>query len=377
MKLKILIFISILLIYNLFSSTAQNIRKIYLIFVTHEGMSELTYTNDDFENGRFKETTYLPEDFDANSYSPEDLRCIRHYKDRIKNNVMVINPITRFAVSIIDIWKYGIHPVWIERNDDFLLISDSDNNITIKKINSYDYKVISSGKDNLICNMTVDASGTNLFYTFLNNKKPCMGIIDIKSASCVKTIPLLDIKNDEYYYPSSIVAGKSKIYITLATKNGGELLFINNKDYSVNKLLNLEKIPTDIAITKDGMKIYIVNKNADNISVISLFLKKITCVISVGAEPAKIAISPDGTRAIVSNSKSNNVSIIDVKTDTVITTIPTGKNPIGVAISPDSKTAFVANYSSDYVTMIDLTENKSIGNTIPFPGGHPFDIVVK
>jgi YVTN family beta-propeller protein len=233
-------------------------------------------------------------------------------------------------------------------------------------------------ENNNIFDIAVGNSDTKLFCALIG-KEPSVGVIDLVSNKYIKTIKLPRLKDASVGQPWGIGTYRNgqMAYVTLGTATGGELAFVNTNTNSVEGTVTVGQNPFGVAVTPDGNKIYVANQNSGNVSVIDGNARKVIFTIPVGNSPVRVAISPDGLKAIVTNQMSYNISIIDIKLNRVIATLPVGKEPIGISISRDGKRAYVANHSSDDITMIDLANNSVIGNTIPFPGGKPYDVVAK
>jgi YVTN family beta-propeller protein len=316
-------------------------------------------------------------------FTPESIRDFQQtsimYRDKKKNNLLVINSITRGAVSIIE-WTPSVMPMYLDMTDNGILcLADSSNNITLMNTNSNNAvtSTVPMG-NNIVCDIAIGNSNTRLFCALMG-AEPSVGVIDIVANSYIKTINLPRLKDGTIGQPWGIGTYRSgqKAYVTLGTATGGELVFINTNTNSVEGTVTVGQNPFGVAVTPDGTKIYVANQNSGNVSVVDANTRKVITTITVGMSPLRVAVSPDGSKAIVTNQMSNNVSVIDVRTNSVITTLPVGKEPMGVSISRDGKRAYVANHSSDSISMIDLSNNSWVGNTIPVPGGKPYDVVAK
>jgi len=293
------------------------------------------------------------------------------------NNLMVINPVPVNTLNIIDLNPY-ISAMWLDITaNGILCVADSSNNVTLMDTNSNNsiLSIIPLG-NNIICDTAIGNSDARLFCALMG-AEPSVGVIDISSGKYIKTINLPKLKDGTRGQPWGIGTAGNMVYVTLGTPSGGELAFINTNANSLEGTATVGQNPFGAGAIPDGSKIYVANQNSETVSVVDGKGRNVIGIIPVGKSPVRVAVSSDGSKVVVTNKDSNNVSVIDVKTDTVIKTLTTGKEPVGVCISKDGKRAYVVNHGSDDITIIDLINDSVIGNTTPFTGGKPYDVVVK
>ena len=315
-----------------------------------------------------------------NMVKPEDMATFSQYNDKKKNNLMVVNSISRAAVSIIE-WTPNVRPFWLDMDDNGkLYIADSNNNITIMSTgaNNAVMSTIPMG-GYIICDIAVGASGSRLFCALASAGDPAVGVIDTTTNSFLKAIPLPRLKDQSIGQPWGICAHRTgqRAYVTLGTDIAGEVVIINTLNNSVQGTVTVGQNPFGLDVTPDGRKLYVANQNSATVTVIDTTTSQVIATVGVGLSPTRVAMTPDGSKAVVTNKGSNSVSIIDTMTNSVITTLPVGNEPIGVSVSKDGKIACVANSKSDNISIIDLTMNSVVNNTIPFPQGMPFDVIAK
>jgi YVTN family beta-propeller protein len=88
-------------------------------------------------------------------------------------------------------------------------------------------------------------------------------------------------------------------------------------------------------------KAYLANGASNLVTVLDTSNDAVLNTIPVGASPSQVAVTKDGLRAYVSNSASNTVSVIDTATDAVIATIPVGAGPSVIAATPNGDFVYV------------------------------------
>jgi YVTN family beta-propeller protein len=299
-----------------------------------------------------------------------------------KNVLMVINSLSGSAVDIIE-WHDNVMPLRLAIKDrKILYIADSANNITVmdtERNNSVITVIPLEKKRNgyLIEDIATGNEGKNLYCGCSNLKKPVVKVIDTTRNIYVKTISLPALKDNSIGQPLSIVTHGQMAYVSLATSENGEVVFINTAVNTVEATVPVEKNPQGLVITPDGKKLYVANMYSKSISIIDTFKKEVSDTLNLDFKPARLTITPDGSKILVARMGSNSVSIIDTDTDSLVTTRLTGREPGCIAISGDGKFAFVGNSGSDDITIIDMAKNITTSSTRPFYGGTPLSIVVK
>lgn len=311
----------------------------------------------------------------------EELQTFIQYFDKKRNNLMVINSATKGPVSIVESWQPEIKPQWLDMNDKgVLFLADSANNISVYNTGNGLSQITTMNMGEAIWDIAVGNSGSRLFCCLGNLSAPSIGVIDTNSYSYITSITLPRMKNGDIGQPWGIATHKTGNTAYVATGNdiGGEVIAINTVTNSVISTVTVGQFPFGLDVTPDGKKVYVANMNSGSVSVIDTVKNQVIATINVGPNPVKVAITPDGTKALVTcKNEEGIIIVINTLTDTVWTAIPVGKEPVGVAITGDGKRAYVANSRSDNISIIDLSLNSVMGNTIPFPGGTPFDISVR
>jgi len=310
----------------------------------------------------------------------QEMQTFAQYSGKKKNNLLIVNSVTRGAVSIIE-WNPNVRPFWLDMSDNGMLyIADSSNNITVLNTNANNAVMTTIALGSyIVCDIALGMSGSRLYCALGSGGDPVVGVIDTTSNSFLQTIPLPRLKDGSIGQPWGICTHKNgqRAYVALGTATGGEVVFINTLSNSVQGTVTVGQNPFGLDVTPDGKKLYVANQNSANVSVVDTTTSQVTGTVGVGFSPTRVAITPDGSRAFVTNKGSNSVTVIDTMTNSAITTLPVGQEPVGIAISRDGKTAYVTNTKSDDVSMIDVMSNAVINKTIPFPGGMPFDVIVK
>jgi 40-residue YVTN family beta-propeller repeat len=123
---------------------------------------------------------------------------------------------------------------------------------------------------------------------------------------------------------------------------------------------NVDRSPTDVALTPDGRRALTTNRTADSVSLVDLTTGKVLAETVVGDEPFAATVAADGSRALVTNYGDDSLSILTLTPTgaTVAATVPVGDEPRGVAVSADGRTAFVALAGENAVAVVDLSARK-------------------
>ncbi len=346
-------------------SSIEDLEKqnVYLLYVANAGPIVRKFDKADSSNPWGNDLTPLP----TGEYTNTD------YK---KNNILIINSASCWPVGIIK-WEPGVRPFWIDMDDKGILyVVDNENIVTVIDTGQQN-KIIStiSMEEGFIMDMALEDRGNRLFCAI--GGASSVGVINTETHCFIKNIPLPRLEDGSIGQPWGIAVKDNFVYVATGRPTIGEVVFINSNVYCIEATVTVGTNPFGIAVTPDGKKLYVANQDSANVSVIDTNSRKVTATVEAGYLPTGVAITPDGNKALVSNRGSNSVTIIDTLTDKVLVTVATGKEPVGIAISKDGKMAFVANSASDDVTMIDLERNCVTGNTWPFHGGKPIDLVLK
>lgn len=125
----------------------------------------------------------------------------------------------------------------------------------------------------------------------------------------------------------------------------------------------IDRSPTDVALSRDGRRVLTANSTADSVSLVDTAAGKVLAEIAVGKRPFDVAFRADGREALVTNCGGNSVSVLAVDGDklTLLRTIPVGDEPRGVLYGNDADggtKAFVALGGESAVAALDTAAGK-------------------
>jgi YVTN family beta-propeller protein len=305
---------------------------------------------------------------------------------------------------IIDGENYTTNSLQIDKDDitDFinnylffdhyaLKVNPIKNKIYISNINESSVLVIDGEKNQIVKNITVGSSPTDLDIDFEENlvyvanyNSKTISIINGTTDDLIKSIKVEVL-------PRSIMIDQSKdiIYIdghfspikshknTLLLPNQiykSKISFINLKQIKDSGIIQVGNAPYAISYNNITGKIYVTNTFSNNVSVIDALTQKVEDTIAVQTTPAGIDVNPKTNKIYVANVYSNTVSVIDGKTNTVEKNITVGLYPYIVDVNPNTNKIYVTNTLSNTVSVIDGKTNTVEKNITV--GLQPSDIAV-
>ncbi|MEP6756449.1 MAG: cytochrome c peroxidase [Chthonomonadales bacterium] len=124
--------------------------------------------------------------------------------------------------------------------------------------------------------------------------------------------------------------------------------------------VELDRSPTDLAITADGRFAVTANATSNTVSLVDLTNGKLIAETAAGKRPFCISIAPTANRCAVSNQDGNSVTLYTM-TPTVLVKrveISVGDQPRGLTFSKDGKRLFVALSGEDRIAAIDVATRR-------------------
>jgi DNA-binding beta-propeller fold protein YncE len=135
------------------------------------------------------------------------------------------------------------------------------------------------------------------------------------------------------------------------------------------------KMPSGIAINRDGTMALVANYASKSVSVLRILGNAVTPVaeVAVGDAVNAVAIVPDGSRAFVTKPLAAKVGVLNIGANKVTYNlsddVPVGSNPYNVAVTPDGALALVVNNTA-HGNSASLTVIDAVG-----PHPHSIDTV--
>jgi YVTN family beta-propeller protein len=141
------------------------------------------------------------------------------------------------------------------------------------------------------------------------------------------------------------------------------------------------KLPTSLALTRDGSRLFVTCANSDSVSVVdtrsALVIEEISLRLTpkapVGASPSSLALSSDEQSLYVTCADNNAVAVIDVAVplqSRVRGFIPTAHYPTVVAALPDSRRLLIGCAKGFGFGPNNRTDGKPINPVAPM--GYPY-----
>lgn len=176
-----------------------------------------------------------------------------------------------------------------------------------------------------------------------------------------------------------IVEGQKRPHMLVLTKDGHTIFVSNVESNSVSVLTTKDgkawdqsnigtgKGPEGIDISPDDKEVWAANSGDGTVSVIDVKKKKVVEKIDVQTKRSnRLKFTPDGKLVLISDMGSGELVIVDVATRKQVKRLPLGKSAEGILMQPDGVRAFVAVSGDDKVAVVDL---KTLEVTTSFPAG--------
>jgi YVTN family beta-propeller protein len=143
-------------------------------------------------------------------------------------------------------------------------------------------------------------------------------------------------------------------------------------------LLDVGKIPVDLAMKPDGGEIFVSNLGSDSISEISTWTNEVGGTYTIGSRPMRGIVSHDNSMLWVSNSGADSIGLYSIDDGKLAGSVRTGSGPGALAFSADEHLLLAADTHSGDVAVI-RTQGKqgpALFTILP-AGSSPNAIVVK
>lgn len=176
-----------------------------------------------------------------------------------------------------------------------------------------------------------------------------------------------------------IVEGQKRPHMLVLTKDGKTIFVSNIESNNVSVLttkdgktwdqanLGTGKGPEGIDISPDEKEVWVANSQDGSVSVIDVKKKKVVAKIDLKTQRSnRLKFTPDGKLVLVSDMGGGELVIVDAATRKEVKRVALGKSPEGILIQPDGARAFVAVSGEDKVAVVDL---KTLAVTSTFAAG--------
>ncbi len=176
-----------------------------------------------------------------------------------------------------------------------------------------------------------------------------------------------------------IVEGQKRPHMLVLTKDGKTIYVANIESNSVSVLTSKDgktwdqanvstgKGPEGIDISPDEKEVWAANSQDGTVAVIDAKKKKVVAKIELKTQRSnRLKFTPDGKLALVSDMGEGELVIVDAATRKEVKRLAVGKSPEGILVQPDGARAFVALSGEDKVAVVDL---KTLEVTTTFAAG--------
>ncbi len=238
-------------------------------------------------------------------------------------------------------------------------------------------------------------------------------IIDAITGNIDKEIGLSKMPHNAVYNTSG-----TELWIPQSDSLQGTVLIFNTSDWTLQKTINVGKMPSEVTFSFNGSMVYVANTMDGTISIIDPISKLVTKTIVVGMGPIGAWPAANG-KMYVDNESDQSVSEIDVITGMVTSTfnlgfkpgyvsynsklselwvsdatngkivyykniagtwtstgsIPTGSDAHAIIFSSDENKAYITNQGANTVTLVDVVNHLTIRDIAV--GSAPNGIIIK
>ena len=176
-----------------------------------------------------------------------------------------------------------------------------------------------------------------------------------------------------------IVEGQKRPHMLVLTKDGKTIFVSNIESNSVSVLTTKDgkswdqsnvgtgKGPEGIDMSPDEKEVWAANSGDGTVSVIDVKKKKVVAKIDLQTKRSnRLKFTPDGKLVLISDMGSGELVIVDAAARKEVKRLPLGKSAEGILVQPDGARAFVAVSGDDKVAVVDLTK---LEVTTTFPAG--------
>lgn len=176
-----------------------------------------------------------------------------------------------------------------------------------------------------------------------------------------------------------IVEGQKRPHMLVVTKDAHMIFVANIESNNVSVLTTKDgkswdqsnvgtgKGPEGIDMSPDEKEVWVANSQDGTVAVIDVKKKKVVAKIDLKTQRSnRLKFTPDGKLVLVSDMGGGDLVIVDSTTRKEVKRVALGKSPEGILVQPDGTRAFVAVSREDKIAVVDL---KTLEVSTTFPAG--------
>jgi YVTN family beta-propeller protein len=287
------------------------------------------------------------------------------------NDVSVIDNLNFKTIKTIPVGKsptgVAISPT---RNEVYVVNTDSSSLSVIDAESNAVVAAIGVGGKPYFIDVSSDGERGYIANSTSNN----VSVIDLIGRKVIATIGV-------GIGPGMARVSPDKKTVVVSNRGQDSVSLLDGDKLSLRSSIPICAQPTDIAILADSSKAFVVcaasssstKKNANKppqpsppddapgqVAVIDLKAEKLLALLDVGRMPVQLALKPDGGEMFVSNFGSDSVSTIETGNNEVGNTQPMGGNPVRGLVSADNALLYESNVGSDTVSIYSIQNAKFI-----------------
>jgi len=171
----------------------------------------------------------------------------------------------------------------------------------------------------------------------------------------------------------------------VACPGSNQLASVDLKSGRLLTLLDIGKLPIQLALKPDGGELFVSNFDDNSFSIVETGNNEVAGTYLIGNNPVRGLVSSDNTLLYVSNFGSNTISVYAIDEGRVIGAVQVGDHPDALALTPDEGRLLVVDSRSGDVAVVrtaktrdnsKISADRALVTLIPV-GNQPNDIVIK
>ena len=180
-----------------------------------------------------------------------------------------------------------------------------------------------------------------------------------------KSVVVFDFVNNTL--DQQIMEGQKRPHMLVLSKDGHTIFVSNVESNNISMLVTKTgkdwtqtnvgtgKGPEGMDLSPDQKELWVANSEDGTVSIINVEKKKVVGKIDVKTKHSnRLKFTPDERLALISDSGNGELVVVEVATRNEVKRLPLGKSAEGILVQPDGSQAFVAVSGDDKVAVVDL-----------------------
>lgn len=165
--------------------------------------------------------------------------------------------------------------------------------------------------------------------------------------------------------PQGIDYNPYKGSLAIANVNSNDIWIVDAEDFSVKKVIQLDKNPFQAKYSLDGKRLYIScsfsqDEDIGTVITVDTFDYSISSQLIIGGMPGQLYNTRDGKYILATSMGKGGLEIIDLNKKKTLKKVSTNGMTHGMALDHEEKYVYVANTDDNSVSVIDWKLGKKI-----------------